>query len=75
MLIDLRGRRRRREREREKERHINVREKHRSVATFMCPDQGSNLQPFGLWDDDPQTESHNQGRVIFLNSSNQIMSF
>ena len=27
-------------REKEKERNINVREKHQSVASLLCPDQG-----------------------------------
>ena len=29
------------------------REKHRRVASRMCPDQGLNLQPFGVRDDAP----------------------
>ena len=43
MFIDLR------EREggegMERERNINVKEKHWSVASHVCPDQGLNLQP------------------------------
>ena len=31
---------------RERERNINVRGKHGSIASHMCPDQGSTLQPF-----------------------------
>ena len=34
-----------RERERVRERHIDTREKHQSVASFMHLDQGLNLQP------------------------------
>ena len=47
MLIDFRerGRGGERERERDGERNIDMREKHRSVASRMCPDRGSNLQP------------------------------
>ena len=49
----------------ERERNIDVREKHRLVASCrlltqdwthnlgMCPDQKSSLQPFGVWDDGP----------------------
>ena len=37
-----------REKERERER-----ERHWSVASPMCPDQGSNPQTFGAWDDTP----------------------
>ena len=52
-------------REKERERSINVREKHWSVASPMCPNWGlnmhprlrpdreSNWQPFVLWDDAP----------------------
>ena len=62
MYIDLRKREMERGREREKN---NVRAKHRSVASYTCPDQGSNpsllmcpdqesnLQPFGVQDDAP----------------------
>ena len=32
-------------RERERERDIDVREKHPSIASHMCPDQGLNAQP------------------------------
>ena len=39
------------ERERKWERNINVREKHWLVASLMCPDWGSNLQPFSSPDD------------------------
>ena len=34
--------------ERERERNIDVRKKHILVASHMCPDWGSNLQPFGV---------------------------
>ena len=48
MFIDFREREGGREREREKER--DVRDKHQSVASPKCPDQGSNLQPrYVLW--------------------------
>ena len=43
------------ERERETERQTkrdNVREEHRLVASCILPDQGSNPQPFDVWDDD-----------------------
>ena len=39
MFIDYR------ERGRKRKWHIHVREKHHSVASHMCPDRGSNLQP------------------------------
>ena len=50
---------------RRRERNTDGREKHQSVASCAfptgyrtcnlgtCPDLGSNLQPFGLWDDAP----------------------
>ena len=34
--------------EREREKNIHVREKHQSVVSLTCPDQGSSLQPFGV---------------------------
>ena len=57
-------------REKERERHINVWEKHWSVASCtlptgnlahnpaMCPHQELNQWPFGLWNDTPLTELH-----------------
>ena len=42
-----------REGEGEKERDIDVRGKHQLVSSCMCPDQGSNLQPFGAGDATP----------------------
>ena len=39
------------ERGRERHAHISVREKHLLVASCMRPDQESNPQPFGVWDD------------------------
>ena len=42
------------------ERNINVREKHRLVASHMHPDQEWNPQPFGVQDDAP-TEPHQPG--------------
>ena len=44
---------RERDREREREKDIGVREKHQLVSSRMCPDQGSNPQPFVLWGDAP----------------------
>ena len=41
-----------RERKRKK---IDVREEHWSVASLMSPDQQSNSQPFGVWDNAPTT--------------------
>ena len=38
---------------RERERDIHVREENQLVASHMCPDQESNLQPFGVRDDTP----------------------
>ena len=43
MFIDFRERGG--EGERERERNVDVREKQRSVASHMHPDQGSNPQP------------------------------
>ena len=37
----------------ERDRNIDVREKHLLVASRLCPDQGLNPQPFGVWDDAP----------------------
>ena len=42
MFIDFRER----GRERQREKNIDVREKHQLVASCVCPDWGSNLQPF-----------------------------
>ena len=42
-----------RERETERQRNINVREKYPSFASCMCPNQRSNLQPFGAQGDVP----------------------
>ena len=52
IFIDFRERRQERERqtERERERNIDGREKHRSVDSCTCPDQGTNPQSFGVWD-------------------------
>ena len=44
--------------EREEGREI---EKHLSVASHMCPDRGSNLQPFSVSDDAPTKEPPGQG--------------
>ena len=41
MFIDFRERRR----ERERKTDVDVREKHLSVASHTCPDQGLNLKP------------------------------
>ena len=40
-------------REEEREGDIDVKEKHQLVASYMCPDQESNLQPFGVRDNAP----------------------
>ena len=53
MFIDFREEGEGREAERKRERDLNVREKHRSDASRMWPDPGSNPQPFGVWDDVP----------------------
>ena len=48
------GRGRGKEKGRESEwerRRMGGREKHQSVASHMCPDQGLNLQPFDAWVD------------------------
>ena len=42
------------------ERNIDMREEHRLVASCMSPDQGSNPEPFGVWDGAP-TEPPGQG--------------
>ena len=36
-----------------RERHIDIREKHRSVASCTRPLWGSNPWPFGVWDNTP----------------------
>ena len=46
-------RKRERESEKERERNISVWEKHSLVASHVCPDWGSNLQPFDVQDDAP----------------------
>ena len=64
---------------RERERNIDVRERHRMVASStcptgdkthilgMCPNQELNLQPFGLWDNVQPTEPHWPGpHPLFL---------
>lgn len=51
MLIDFRKREDKREGERK--RNINVREKHQFIASPMCPDRGSNPQPFDVLDGNP----------------------
>ena len=40
-------------RDKERERNINMREKHPSVASYTCPDQGWNPQPLGVWNNAP----------------------
>ena len=45
-------------------RNIDVREKRRSVASFVCPDQELNLQPSTLRDDAQPTEPHQSGPVF-----------
>ena len=42
-------------------------EKHQSVASDRCLDQGSNLQLFGVWDDAP-TNHASQGTEVFFKS-------
>ena len=54
------------ERERKRHPHINVREKHQSVASRTCPDQGSNLQPFSAWNWRSNQLRHTSRRGIFL---------
>ena len=39
--------------ERRRDRNIDVREKHRSVTSSTCPNQGLNPQPSGVWDNTP----------------------
>ena len=46
-----------REKKGEEERNINVREKHRLVASCMHPDWESNLQHFGAWCDTPTNQA------------------
>ena len=38
------------------------RNKHQSVASRTCPNQGSNLQPFGEQDDAPTNKPPGQGK-------------
>ena len=45
MFIDFREKGEARDRGREGEREIDMREKHRAVASCMCPDWGLNSQP------------------------------
>ena len=45
ILEEEKGRERKRQKEREGERNIKVREKHQSVVSPTCDNQGSNLQP------------------------------
>ena len=64
-------------REGERERNINVQEELRLVASCtpptgdlarnpgMCPDQKSDQQPFGLWDDAQPTEPHQSGLTVY----------
>ena len=59
----------------ERERNINVREKHRLVASCRCPiwdqtqnvgmspDRESNRRPFTLWDDAQPSEPHQLGLI------------
>ena len=54
-----------RERERQRQRNTDVREEHQWLSPIhaptrdrihklgMCPEQESNSQPFGVWDDAP----------------------
>ena len=55
-----------RERGREKEREGNtdLKEKHQSVASHMCPDWGSNLQPLGTGEDAPPTKPPRQDNAF-----------
>ena len=59
MFIDFRERGRERERvvggerERERERNMDVREKHCSLASQMCPDWDWNPQPVDVLDTSP----------------------
>ena len=48
MVFDFRGREKHR-----RERNINESKKYLSAASTMCPDQASNLQPFGVWNNAP----------------------
>ena len=62
-------------REKERKRNTDVREKHWSVASLLCTDQGLSLQPrcvpqlesnqwpFGLQDDAEPRESHQLGQI------------
>ena len=64
--------------EKERERNIDVREKHRSVASHMCLNQGPNHNPgkspewelnqwsFALWDNAQPTEPHMSGLCFFF---------
>ena len=64
--------------EREKERNINVREKHRLVASYthpnqvqtcnlgMCSDWESEPQPFGVWDDTPTSWPTQLGQILYI---------
>ena len=51
MFIDFR--KREEEREGGRKRNINMREKHQSIASRMCPDRRLNPQPFDVLDGDP----------------------
>ena len=53
--------------EKEREREIDVREKRQSVASCVCPDQGLNLKPFGLWGNMPTNGATQPGlkRYVF----------
>ena len=54
---------RERERGREGGRDSDVRKKHQSVASHVCPDRGWNPQPFSVWDDTPTMEPPARARV------------
>ena len=54
---------------RRRERNLDVREKHRLVASYTCPDRESNPQPFGYGMTLQPTRSYQPGLylMIFLN--------
>ena len=68
IIIDFRKRRR--------ERDINVREKHRSIASHSCPDQGSNhnLLVYGMMPQPTKSPGQGTGLPIFKNYT-YAMSF
>ena len=80
MLVDFSEREREGEREREIsmwERNIDwlplvqALNRNQTQNQDMCPDQESNLQHFGLWDDTHPTEPHRLG-LLFLFKNNLI---